>query len=102
VLHTHSHAGVAISCLEEGFIPLTQGAMQFYNRVSYHEYEGFNVHLDEQERLANNLGKNNVLILRNHGVITMGSTIHKALQRMIYLVEGCAIQLGRARKESLE
>jgi ribulose-5-phosphate 4-epimerase/fuculose-1-phosphate aldolase len=93
VLHTHSRAGVAISCLEEGLVPLTQSSMQFYNRVSYHEFEGFNVHLDEQERLAKSLGKNNVLILRNHGTLTVAETIHKALQRMIYLEEACITQL---------
>jgi ribulose-5-phosphate 4-epimerase/fuculose-1-phosphate aldolase len=93
VLHTHSRAGVSVSCLEEGFVPLTQGGMQFYKRVSYHDFEGFNVHLDEQARLAQNLGKNNAFILRNHGLVTVGPTIHKALQRMIYLEEACAIQL---------
>lgn len=93
VVHTHSRAGAAVSCLEEGLVPMTQGGMQFYNRVSYHDYEGFNVHLDEQERLCRNLGKNNAFILRNHGLLTVGETIHKALQRMIYLEQACEIQL---------
>jgi ribulose-5-phosphate 4-epimerase/fuculose-1-phosphate aldolase len=93
VLHTHSRAGAAVSCLEEGLVPMTQGGMQFYNRVSYHDFEGFNVHLDEQERQSRNLGKNNVFILRNHGLVTVGETIHKALQRMIYLEQACEIQL---------
>jgi ribulose-5-phosphate 4-epimerase/fuculose-1-phosphate aldolase len=93
VFHTHSRAGAAVSCLEEGLVPMTQAGMQFYNRVSYHDYEGFNVHLDEQERLSRNLGKNNAFILRNHGLITVGETIHKAFQRMYYLEQACEIQL---------
>lgn len=93
VLHTHSRAGIAVCCLKEGLVPMTQGGLQFYNRVSYHDYEGFNVNLDEQERLVQSLGKNNVFILRNHGVLTVGETIHKAFQRMFYLEQACQVQL---------
>lgn len=93
VLHTHSRAGAAVSCLAEGFVPMTQGGMQFYNRISYHDFEGFNVNLDEQERLAQNLGTNNAFVLRNHGLLTVGPTIHKALQRMIYLEQACEVQI---------
>ena len=93
VLHTHSRAGGAVSCLKEGLVPMTQGGLQFYERVGYHEYEGFNVDISEQARLAANLGKLNVLILRNHGLLTAGATIHKAFQRMVYLEQACEIQL---------
>ena len=93
VVHTHSRAGVAVSCLAEGLLPMTQGGLQFHARVAYHEYEGFNVNLDEQARLAENLGNRNVLILRNHGLLTTGKTIHKAFQRMVYLEQACEVQL---------
>lgn len=93
VLHTHSRASLAISCLKEGLTPMTQGGLQFYNRVSYHDYEGFSVNLDEQARLARDLGKNNIFILRNHGVLTVGETIGKAFQRMYYLEQACELQL---------
>jgi ribulose-5-phosphate 4-epimerase/fuculose-1-phosphate aldolase len=97
VLHTHSRASLAISCLEEGLMPMTQSGLQFYNRVSYHDYEGFSVHLDEQERLARDLAKNNAFILRNHGVLTVGETIGKAFQRMYYLEQACEVQLDVLR-----
>ena len=93
VLHTHSRSGVAVSCLKEGLMPMTQGGMQFFNRVAYHDYEGFNVYAEEKQRLVNDLGKNNVLILRNHGPLTVGETIHKAWQRMYFLEQACAIQM---------
>jgi ribulose-5-phosphate 4-epimerase/fuculose-1-phosphate aldolase len=93
VLHTHSRASLAISCLKHGLMPMTQGGLQFYNRISYHDYEGFSVNLDEQERLARDLGKNHIFILRNHGVLTVGETIGKAFQRMYYLEQACELQL---------
>lgn len=93
VFHTHSRAGVAVSCLRDGLIPLNQGAMQFHDRVAYHPYEGFNVLLDEQERLVEHLGDRSAFILRNHGLVTAGHTIGKAFQRMYFLEQSCQLML---------
>ncbi|MGU7771715.1 class II aldolase/adducin family protein [Burkholderia sp. MR1-5-21] len=93
VFHTHSRAGVAVASLKDGLLALNQAGMQFYNRVSYHTYEGFNVLLDEQQRLVESLGKNYTLILRNHGLITVGHSIAKAFQRMYYLEQACQLMI---------
>ena len=93
VFHTHSRASVAVSCLEEGLTALSQAGLQFHERVSYHDYEGFNVLLDEQQRLVQSLGDNTTLMLRNHGPITVGTTIGKAFQRMCYLEQACTLLL---------
>jgi ribulose-5-phosphate 4-epimerase/fuculose-1-phosphate aldolase len=93
VFHTHSRAGVAVASLKEGLVPLNQAGMQFYGRVSYHDYEGFNVLADEQERLAMSLGDNYSFILRNHGLITVGNSVSKAFQRMYYLEQSCQLMI---------
>ena len=93
IMHSHPRAGVAVSALEEGFVPLIQDAFQFYNRVSYHEYEGLSLDLDERQRLAVSLGDNPVMIMRNHGLLTTGVTVAQAYIRMYYLELSCQAQL---------
>jgi ribulose-5-phosphate 4-epimerase/fuculose-1-phosphate aldolase len=89
VLHTHSVAGMAISALECGYLPITQHAMRFYNRIAYHDYEGLAFNLDERERLINDLGPHSVMVLRNHGLLSAGRTIDEAFSLIFYL-EKCA------------
>ncbi|MCZ3388961.1 MAG: class II aldolase/adducin family protein [Actinomycetia bacterium] len=96
VLHTHSRAGCAVAALEEGLLPVNQMSLEFYNRVSYHDYEGIALNLDEQKRLAADLGDTNALILRNHGLLTVGSTAAQAFLRMFYLDKSCEIQIAAA------
>jgi ribulose-5-phosphate 4-epimerase/fuculose-1-phosphate aldolase len=93
VIHTHSTAGVAMSALAQGLLPLSQAAMEFYGRMSYHDYEGLAVDMKERERLARDLGSNHTMILRNHGVIVTGATIPAAFERLYYLEQACKIQL---------
>ena len=93
VMHSHCRAGLAVSALAEGFVPVVQDAFQFYNRVSYHEYEGLSLDLDERERLAANLGDNPVMIMRNHGLLTTGITVAQAYVRMFYMELSCRAQL---------
>lgn len=93
VMHSHSRAGLAVSALAEGLLPLVQDAFQFYNRISYHEYEGLSLDLDERERLAESLGSNPVMIMRNHGLMTTGSTVAEAYIRMHYLEISCRVQM---------
>ena len=93
VMHTHSRAGLAISCLEEGLKPIIQDAAIFHNRISYHDWEGMSTEKDECERLSKNLGNNKVMILRNHGLLTCGNNISEAFMLMYYLDRACKNQI---------
>lgn len=93
VLHTHSRAGVAVSCLKEGLLPLNQFALQFHNRIGYHDYEGIALDLEERERLIADLGTFDAMILRNHGLLTCGRTVAEAFVSMYYLEQSCRIQM---------
>ncbi|HEY0336609.1 MAG TPA: class II aldolase/adducin family protein, partial [Burkholderiales bacterium] len=66
VIHTHSNAGVAVSCQEQGLLPINLGSMGLYDKLAYYDCEGVTNEADECERIAAALGKKNVLILRNH------------------------------------
>jgi ribulose-5-phosphate 4-epimerase/fuculose-1-phosphate aldolase len=107
VLHTHSKPGCAVAALDEGLLPVNQMSMEFYGQVAYHDYEGIALDLDEQERLVADLGDRPVLILRNHGLLTVGESASQAFLRMFYLDKACEIQLtaaaaGRLRLPSPE
>lgn len=93
VLHTHTRAGMAVSCLKEGLLPLNQMALQFYGRVAYHDYEGIAQNLDERARLVADLGDKDVMILRNHGLLSVGRTVPEAFLRMYYLERSCEVQV---------
>lgn len=93
VMHTHTRYGMAVSALECGLLPISQFAMQFYQRVAYHHYEGLSLDLDEQPRLVQNLGDKKVMILRNHGLLTAGHTIPEAFILMYYLERSCEVQI---------
>lgn len=94
VMHTHTVAGMAVAALESGLLPISMYAIGFHNRVAYHAYEGPSLDLSERERLAANLADKNVLILRNHGLLTCGETIAQAFVRMYRLQRACEIQLA--------
>jgi len=95
VLHVHTAAGMAVSAIREGLVLVSQEAMQFHRRVSYHDFEGIATDLSESERLAADLGpQNKAMILRNHGLLTCGATPAEALSKMRYLVEACELQLA--------
>lgn len=94
-LHTHTVAGVAISSTTEGILPLNQWSMQFHERVSRHPYEGMALNLAERERLVKDLGPlNKILILDNHGLMTLGSTVGEAFTLMFNLERSCQTQLA--------
>ncbi len=92
VIHTHSPAGMAVSALECGLLPLTQNAM-FFGRIGYHDYEGPAIDLDEQKRLVRDLGDASALILRNHGLLTAGTTVCEAFVVMHWLEKACQAQV---------
>lgn len=93
-LHVHTIAGSAVSAHPKGLLPLEQNGMRFYNRLSYHEYEGIASQMDEAARLARDLGpKNKAMILRNHGLLVCGVSPAEAMTVTRQLVEACEIQL---------
>ena len=93
VMHTHTRAGLAISCLKDGLNPIFQDAAIFHDRVSYHDWQGMSTEVEECKDIAKNLGKNKVMILRNHGLLTCGETIGEAFILMDYLDKTCKNQL---------
>lgn len=94
VLHTHTLAGVALSCLEEGLLSLNQWSMEFHGRVGYHSFEGIALDLEERERLVADLGQHPILVLRNHGLLVCGRTVGEAFKRMYNLERSCQAQLA--------
>jgi ribulose-5-phosphate 4-epimerase/fuculose-1-phosphate aldolase len=96
VLHTHTLNGVAVSAQAEGLLPISQHSVSVLASLGYHDFEGPALHDDEKPRLVADLGKNTYLILRNHGLLTVGETASEAFVAMYYLETSCAIQV-RAR-----
>jgi len=93
VIHTHTWAGMAVSALECGLLPITQTAMRFL-RIAYHEYQGVVLDEQEQESLLRDMGESEALILRNHGLLTVGRTIGEAFNWMHRLELSCRAQLA--------
>jgi len=94
VLHTHTVAGVAVSCQEQGLLPLNQWSLQFTDRLAYHDYEGIALDLDERSRLVKDLGDKLVMVLRNHGMLTCGRSVAEAFKLMHNLERSCRAQLA--------
>lgn len=95
VLHTHTLAGVGVSSLACGLQPCNQWALEFYNRVVYHDFEGIALDDDERERLVADLGPTaRVMILRNHGLLTLGRNIPEAFILMLNLDRACRVQMA--------
>lgn len=97
VLHTHSRAGVAVSAQKAGLLPLSQQSTLILNSLGYHDYEGIALHADEQPRLQASLGKANYLILRNHGLLTVGRSIADAFLQMTFWRAAAASRSMRSR-----
>jgi ribulose-5-phosphate 4-epimerase/fuculose-1-phosphate aldolase len=93
VIHTHSTAGMAVAAMSCGLLPLTQNAMRFEGHIGYHDYEGPALSMDEQHRLIADLGRNNAMILRNHGLLTAGPSIPEAFNLLYQLETSCRAQV---------
>ncbi|MAX54787.1 MAG: class II aldolase [Alcanivoracaceae bacterium] len=93
VMHTHTTAGVAVSAQKEGLLPLSQQSLFPLSGLSYHDYEGVALRDDEKDRLQADLGSTNFMILRNHGLLTVGSTVADTFLNMFILQRACEIQL---------
>ncbi len=94
VAHTHSSAGIAVSAMKDGLLPISQHAMKFYNRLGYHDYEGIALDLDERTRLVNDLGDHKAMILRNHGLLAGGRSIPEAFHQLYMLERACSAQVA--------
>jgi ribulose-5-phosphate 4-epimerase/fuculose-1-phosphate aldolase len=94
VIHLHTDDGVAVSAQADGLLPLDQHAMAIVNDIAYHDYEGIALDLDERERLVKDLGaEKHLMILRNHGTLTLGRNCADAFLRMYYLERACTMQV---------
>jgi ribulose-5-phosphate 4-epimerase/fuculose-1-phosphate aldolase len=101
VLHTHSINGVAVSATKGGVLPVSQQSTFVLASLGYHDYEGVALNADEKPRLVRDLGDKSFLMLRNHGLLTVGSTIAEAFLLMYLFESACMIQL-RAQAASSE
>lgn len=93
VIHLHTEAGMALSMLEGGLLPLTQTAMFFQRQLAFHDYEGIALNLAERERLVRDLADKSVMILRNHGTLVACPTIGQAFVTMFLLEKAARAQL---------
>ena len=96
VMHLHSVAGTAVSTQEQGLLPIHQTAMLLNGQIAYHDYEGVAFNLDERPRLVTDLGQKSAMILRNHGTLTVGSSVASAFINMYFLERACAVQIAAA------
>ncbi len=96
VMHTHTLAGMVVAAQAGGLLPLNQISMEFQDEVAIHAYEGVAAddNLGERERLVHDLGRRHCLILRNHGLLTVGRTVAEAFEWMYYLDQACRIQVA--------
>jgi ribulose-5-phosphate 4-epimerase/fuculose-1-phosphate aldolase len=92
-VHVHTEIGMALAGLKHGLRMVCQPAVRFYNRIGYHDYEGLTEDFGERARINKALGNNRALILRNHGLLTVGKTAREAFVLMKCLIEAADIQL---------
>ena len=93
VIHVHTPYGIAVSVQKAGLRRYTQFSMQVFDDLAYHDYEGIALDLDERERIIKDLGSKSLLMLRNHGTLTLGPTCGTAFLRMYFLENACKTQI---------
>lgn len=93
VIHLHTDHGIAVSAQRDGLLPLSQQALFVLSSLGYHDYEGLALDDDEKPRLVADLGSNKFLILRNHGLLTVGKNPADAFLAMFLLQRACKIQI---------
>jgi ribulose-5-phosphate 4-epimerase/fuculose-1-phosphate aldolase len=93
VLHTHTLNGIAVSAQKQGVLPLSQQSIFVLSSLAYHDYEGVALRDDEKPRLVRDLGDRNFLMLRNHGLLTLGPSVAEAFVSMYLFETACAIQV---------
>jgi len=93
VMHLHTDYGIAVSAQQDGLLPISQQAMLALSSLAYHDYEGLALNEEEKPRLVADLGDKTHLILRNHGLLTVGRTAAEAFLSMFLLERACEIQI---------
>ncbi len=93
VIHTHTRAGMAVSAMTCGLLPMSQTSMRFVGHIGYHGYEGPAVDLAERERIVADLGTHDALVMANHGLLTCGASIQQAFNTMYQLELSCRAQV---------
>ena len=93
VLHTHSVNGVAVSAQADGVLPISQQSIFVLSSLGYHDYEGVALRDDEKPRLVRDLSNNNIFMLRNHGLLTVGQSVADAFMAMYTFESVCMIQV---------
>ncbi|MBV9834446.1 MAG: class II aldolase/adducin family protein [Alphaproteobacteria bacterium] len=101
VMHTHTRAGMAVCALKDGLLPISMVATAFHGKLSNHDYEGPSLDLDERGRLLKNLGDNQAMMLRNHGLLVTGRSVPEAFLRLYRLERACQIQIDAAAAGAL-
>ena len=93
VMHLHTDYGIAVSAQKDGLLPISQQSMFPLASLAYHDYEGLALNEEEKPRLVSDLGDKNYMILRNHGLLTIGKTAAEAFLSMYILERACRIQI---------
>src|SRR6266487_3550449 len=93
VMHLHTDYGIAVSAQKDGLLPISQQAMFALSSLAYHDYEGLALDEEEKPRLVADLGDKKFMILRNHGLLTLGRTAAEAFLGMFLLERACKIQI---------
>ncbi len=92
IFHTHTLHGVAVSSMKQGLMPISQWALHLYNRVAYHAYDSLALNTNQGTQILHDLGDKCVMLMRNHGALTSGRTIHEALFYAYHLEKACHAQ----------
>lgn len=93
VMHLHTDCGIAVSAQKEGLLPVSQQSLFPLASLAYHDYEGLALNEEEKPRLVQDLGDKRYMILRNHGLLTVGETAAEAFLSMYILERACRIQI---------
>lgn len=93
VMHLHTDQGVAVSAQKDGLLPISQHALIVMNGLAHHDYEGIALNLEERERIVADLGEKKLMLLRNHGTLTVGSSAGEAWLNMFFLERACMQQV---------
>ena len=94
VMHTHTTAGMGVACLQDGLSQSNFYSAQLHGMVAYHDFEGITIHADEGPRLLQSMGGRKAVILRNHGLLSWGSSLPQALAVLWALQRACEVQLA--------
>ena len=103
IMHTHTPAGMAAAALKNPIKNIDFDSTSLINQIAFHDFEGVTVRAEECARLSNNLGNKSIMILKNHGLLTTGSTVAEAFLKLYTLESACKVQLmARACNEEME